>query len=662
MIMLLLSSNSKSFISLLLTLIAAQVSTSHAQLCHDSTSFRFPLEVVPRSQDCAWILKNRDVEFQKRRKERYCPLTHVKYACPLSCDACESSCEDNPHYLFQNENGETKNCAWIEKEDVELRRMLYCHAPRDSSSNSAHGIISATASEIGENCVSSCGFCKGGFGLAPSEVAWEQLGMDVGVRRVNEVGLSTTMSKDGNVVAVGVDKFFSSQYYYRLFFKCQNGKWCQIGDDIDAVYPEFGFGNSNNALSNDGKTFAVQTSTNTTRVYHWDGHSWEQRGEDLSFDGEIVSSSMSGDGKVLALITYYDPEDQDVSTFTKVYIYHWEDSSSSWKESNTDRISLGGQDTIINEQIVPLNEVASAQIIETFSSSLNDDGSVIAISYVILPTDVEIEFNELTAFIGVYEWTAGFSWCQRGERIMLKEQLNFQSVYIFNAILSGDGNVLAVGPETSFDFAPLDQQANSNNRLRKLIQRRAQIITVYPAPPSSIESFVHVYEWNGDSWNQRGSDIDGEDAIDGGMIVTTTLSGDGNVLAIGVNSPTNIESTLEIMNNSLFAVIAYQWNGSSWKQMGMDFGSVEFYAGPLNSLSSNYDGTMIAVGGGQWFGPSGVGDETPSVATKEEDNAENASSIPTNRKLVYVGPPPPMMDGFAKVYKATTRQQEVEEE
>lgn len=220
-----------------------------------------------------------------------------------------------------------------------------------------------------------------------------------------------------------------------------------------------------------------------------------------------------------------------------------------------------------------------------------------------------------------------------------------------------------MGPEISIELVPLDQQANSNNRLRKLIQRRAQIIIVNPAPPSSIESFVHVYEWNGDSWNQRGSDIDGKDAIDDGIIVTTTLSGDGNVLAIGVTSPTNIESTLEIMNNSLFAVIAYQWNGSSWKQMGMDFGSDAFYASPLNSLSSNYDGTMIAVGeGGQWFGPVVVGDETPSVATKEEDNAENASSIPTNRKLVYVGPPPPMMEGFAKVYKATTRQQEVEKE
>jgi hypothetical protein len=308
---------------LLIALVCIWGTASHAQLCQDSKSFNFSLlEKVDITRDCSWILKNTNDNRDIKRMERYCPLTHVKYACPLSCDACDESCEDNPYYLFQNENGETKNCAWIAQEEVELRRMVYCYA---------HDSMSTKASEIGENCAASCGFCKGDFGLVPSEVDWEELGADIGGDN-NEVGISVTMSEDGKVVAVGfiktVDTYVS--YVHRLFHQCQNTKWCQIGKDIRVntlSNAYFGMKNmENNALSKDGKTFAVQTRYNYVSVYQWDGFSWEQiDGGSIGFDGIVISRlSMSGDGKVVALFLL-----STLGAPMGVRVYGWD--GSSWK-------------------------------------------------------------------------------------------------------------------------------------------------------------------------------------------------------------------------------------------------------------------------------------------------------------------------------------------
>ena len=45
---------------------------------------------------------------------------------------------------------------------------------------------------------------------------------------------------------------------------------------------------------------------------------------------------------------------------------------------------------------------------------------------------------------------------------------------------------------------------------------------------------VRIYEWNGASWNQKGQDIDGENAGDkSGRSVS--MSADGNTVAIGAH-------------------------------------------------------------------------------------------------------------------------------
>ena len=68
-------------------------------------------------------------------------------------------------------------------------------------------------------------------------------------------------------------------------------------------------------------------------------------------------------------------------------------------------------------------------------------------------------------------------------------------------------------------------------------------------------------EWNGTTWNQLGSDIDGEAAGDqSGWSVG--MSGNGNRVIEGARFNDG--------NNSNSSRRMYQWTGSAWVQMGAD--------------------------------------------------------------------------------------------
>ncbi len=71
---------------------------------------------------------------------------------------------------------------------------------------------------------------------------------------------------------------------------------------------------------------------------------------------------------------------------------------------------------------------------------------------------------------------------------------------------------------------------------------------------------VRIYEWNGANWTQMGADIDGEAASDeSGHVVSL----DGNRVAIG--APLNAGN-----GSGSGQVRIYEWNGTTWTQMGAD--------------------------------------------------------------------------------------------
>ena len=99
---------------------------------------------------------------------------------------------------------------------------------------------------------------------------------------------------------------------------------------------------------------------------------------------------------------------------------------------------------------------------------------------------------------------------------------------------------------------------------------------------------VRIYEWDSVNWIQLGNDIDGEAASDysGNSI---SLSSDGGIVAIGASR--NDEN-----GSASGHVRVYQWNGSSWIQLGSDIdgeAAADFFG---QSLSLSDDGSILAVG------------------------------------------------------------------
>ena len=103
---------------------------------------------------------------------------------------------------------------------------------------------------------------------------------------------------------------------------------------------------------------------------------------------------------------------------------------------------------------------------------------------------------------------------------------------------------------------------------------------------------VRVYEWNSgtSSWDQKGSDIDGEAAADQSGY-SVSLSSDGTEVAIGAigNDGTGA---------SAGHVRVYEWNSStsSWDQKGNDIDGEAAADSSGFAVSLSSDGTEVAIG------------------------------------------------------------------
>jgi hypothetical protein len=179
---------------------------------------------------------------------------------------------------------------------------------------------------------------------------------------------------------------------------------------------------------------------------------------------------------------------------------------------------------------------------------LSSDGSILAIGAYANDGN-----GSGSGHVRVYSWN-GSSWIQQGSDINGEAAGDFSGASVS---LSSDGSILAIG-------------------------------AYYNDDNGSDSGHVRVYSWNGSSWIQRGSDIDGE-AADDLSGYSVSLSSDGSILAIGA-----------IYNDGIGSgsghVRVYSWNGSSWIQRGSDINgeAAGDYSGHSVSLSS--DGSILAIG------------------------------------------------------------------
>jgi hypothetical protein len=107
--------------------------------------------------------------------------------------------------------------------------------------------------------------------------------------------------------------------------------------------------------------------------------------------------------------------------------------------------------------------------------------------------------------------------------------------------------------------------------------------------PSQPPGYTRVYEWNGSNYIQKGTDIIGE-ANGNSSGTAVSLSADGNIIAIGAGSNSGANGSFSGHCR------VFEWSGTSWVQKGADIdgeAAQDFFG---NAVSISASGNIVAVG------------------------------------------------------------------
>ena len=257
-----------------------------------------------------------------------------------------------------------------------------------------------------------------------------------------------------------------------------------------------------------------------------------QLGSDI--DGEAVndysgySVSLSSDGTRVAIGAYSNDGNGNSSGHVRIY----ELSGGTWSQLGSDIDGEAANDN------------------SGYSVSLSSDGTRVAIGA--YSNDGN---GNSSGHVRIYELSGG-TWSQLGSDIDGEAAFDQSGSSVS---LSSDGTRVAIG-------APYNDGTSSN------------------------AGHVRVYEYSGGTWNQLGSDIEGE-AADDNSGYSVSLSSDGTRVAIGAYGNDGTDSDAG-------HVRVYEWNDgtSSWDKLGSDIEgeAADDYSGRSVSLSS--DGTRVAIG------------------------------------------------------------------
>jgi len=312
--------------------------------------------------------------------------------------------------------------------------------------------------------------------------------------------------------------------------------WEQLGEDIDGEAKDDEFGYSV-AMSGDGARIAIGAPYNDgngfqsghVRVYQFQD-SWEKLGEDI--DGEALydlsgwSVAMSGDG---SRITVGAPGNTNSNGCFSGHMRVYQFQDSSWEKMGED-INGEADDDYAGRAV-----------------AMSRDGTRVAIG---------ARYNDgngdHSGSVQVYQFEDS-SWEKMGEDIDGEAPKDYSG---YSVAMSGNGVRIAIGANENDDF---DYYAGH----------------------------VRVYQFQDDSWEIMGDDIDGE-AKDDGSGFSVTMSDDGSRIAIGA-----------IYNEGNGAasghVRVYQFQ-DSWEKLGDDIDGEAVYDRSGSSVAMSKDGARIAIG------------------------------------------------------------------
>ena len=311
----------------------------------------------------------------------------------------------------------------------------------------------------------------------------------------------------------------------------------QIGDDIDGE-GDIDTSGYSVALSSDGSRVAIGAPGNAgngadaghARVHGWNGTSWVQVGADIDggHGGDRSGASVAMSSDGNHIVIG-SPGYQ--SSSGRVRVYTW--SGTAWVQVGSDILSEAAGD-------------------ETgYSVAMSADGSRIAVG---APSN---DGNGTDAgHVRVHTWN-GSAWIRTGGDIDGEAGTDLSG---FSVAMSADGDHIVIGAS-----------GNDGN--------------------GSAAGHVRVYTWNGTTWNQTGSDIDGETA-GSNLGWSVAMSADGTRLAAG--APSNDGNDLTDSNRG--HVRAYALTNGQWEQVGSDIDGESVDDSSGQSIAMSADGARIAIG------------------------------------------------------------------
>ncbi len=289
------------------------------------------------------------------------------------------------------------------------------------------------------------------------------------------------------------------------------------------------------------------------------------------------SVSLSSNGNIIAI----GAKKNGTSGHVRVY----ENQSGTWTQIGND---IDGEST---------NDNSGSSV------SLSSNGNILAIG----ATDNDGNGGNNNGHVRVFQFNDTDTWNQMGNDIDGEAPGDGSG---FNVSLSANGNILAISARTNdanggnnnghvrvFEYNgvdtwnqignDIDGAANSDQFGESLdLSSNGTIVAIGSAFHDGFRGHVRIFEYNGvDTWNQIGSDIDGELASEQSG-TSLSLSSNGNFVAIGAP----LSGTF-----SNGRVRVYENQSGSWTKIGSDIVGGSFHQ-LGSSLNISSDGNIVTIG------------------------------------------------------------------
>ncbi|KAB1065598.1 T9SS type A sorting domain-containing protein [Salibacter halophilus] len=344
--------------------------------------------------------------------------------------------------------------------------------------------------------------------LTTQSYSQTQIGNDIDGEAVNDNSGESVSMPDANTLAIGAiynDDNGVNSGHVRVY-TWNGNSWNQKGNDIDG---EANYDRSGKSVSMpDSNTLAIGAHWNNgtaptsghVRVYTWNGNNWNQKGNDIDGEAFFDRSGVSvsmPDKNTVAIGATTNDGNGTDAGHVRIYIWN----GTNWIQKGNDIDGEAAGDLSGNSVSMPDSNTVAI-------GAYNNDGN-----------------GTHSGHVRIYSWN-GTTWVQKGIDID-GEAADDESGH---AVSMPDSNTVAIG-------APKNDGTASN------------------------AGHVRIYSWNGNSWIQKGNDIDGEAFYDhSGWSVSMS---DSNTLVIGAKFNSG--------NGSLSGhVRIYYWNANSWMQVGND--------------------------------------------------------------------------------------------